>query len=291
MTGFGKSSKANSTIEITIEAKSVNHKYLDTSLKLPRSYNELEIDIRSEIGKKIQRGRVEVFVTRKVLTDDAVEVNFNQPLFETYYAACSNVLEHYEAFTEEVRTALIFELATNREFLNADEAVANVALEKKLLFSVLNEALSKLMTMRVAEGIRLRKDINGRVKMLRLCKKQVEGLAKTSPAKKAQKLRDRLKLLTPDILKDQIRLTQEAAIIADKIDVAEELVRVDSHLDQIEVSLKQYPQGRKLDFLIQELFREWNTIGSKTQDSKIQTSVVEAKVELERLREQIQNIE
>lgn len=291
MTGFGKAIRSTAEIELTVEVKSVNHKFLDINFRMPRSYNELESEIRSEIAKVFQRGRVEIFVNRKVLTDDAVNINFNQPLFETYYAACSNVLEHYQALSEETRNALVFELATNREFLSADEDIAKIKIERKLLLAVLNEALSAVMSMRLKEGASLRKDILSRAATILKISQQVKKIAKSASSEKVKKLNKRIQTLFSGGEVDPIRLAQEAAILADRVDVTEELVRIESHFDQLGQALKSSPQGRKLDFIIQELFREWNTIGSKIQDGGIQSLVVEAKVELERLREQVQNLE
>ena len=151
MTGFGKAARSNANVEISVELKSVNHKYLDLTFKMPRIYSEFEFDLRSELQNNLSRGRIEILISRKVLNSNAIAINFNQPLFETYYGASSDILEHYGAWSEETRLSLVFELATNREFLTVGEDQANLA-EKKLLFAALKDAVGSLVKMRAKEG-------------------------------------------------------------------------------------------------------------------------------------------
>ena len=175
--------------------------------------------------------------------------------------------------------------------LSIDAEAVDLSKEKPLILKALKDALRKVILMRQAEGSNLQKDIVKRMKSLRQLANAIKQRSKITPKEKAKKLKDRLKELLGSGNLNEQQISQEIAIMADRIDITEELVRLESHLKQFESTLGQFPQGRKLDFVLQELFREWNTIGSKAQDSQIQKVVVEAKVELERLREQVQNVE
>ncbi|MDZ4786463.1 MAG: YicC/YloC family endoribonuclease [bacterium] len=290
MTGFGKGESQHKGVFVSIEIKTVNHKYLDLSIKLPRIYNELENDIRKIISSNLTRGRIDIFVTRKLVSGASVKIDLNEAVMDSYFEAASNALRKYDAWNDDTRTSLVFELLTNKEVLVGDES-EDLNSEKKVLFAALDIALSKLTHMRDQEGKSLLKDAQEKASNLQILRKKVEKLSKSSAIEKGKKLKERILATGIDFSKDEIRINQEIAILADRVDVSEELVRIASHLDQLDDTFLEYPQGRKLDFVTQELFREWNTIGSKTQDPKIQSLVVEAKVEIERLREQVQNIE
>ncbi len=291
MTGFGSASSSSAEAAIEVEIRSVNHKFLDISLKMPRSYGPIEAEIRSTISKALDRGRVEVTITRKVLSAKALPISFNQALFDRYLTASTDVLTAYGGMAEESVPSLLFHLVTNRELLSIDDQAADLKKESKLVLKALSQALVSFIKMRAQEGKALAKDIQGRGKQLNSLLKKAQVRAASTPKEKASKLKARISALDKTVVLDPHRFAQEVALIADRIDVTEELTRVKSHLDQLTKSLAVTPQGRKLDFVVQELFREWNTIGSKAQDATLQSFVVEAKLELERLREQIQNVE
>lgn len=291
MTGFGSASSSSAEAAIEVEIRSVNHKFLDISLKMPRSYGPIEAEIRSTISKALDRGRVEVTITRKVLSAKALPISFNQALFDRYLTASTDVLTAYGGMAEESVPSLLFHLVTNRELLSIDDQAADLKKESKLVLKALSQALVSFIKMRAQEGKALAKDIQGRGKQLTSLLKKAQARAASTPKEKASKLKARISALDKTVVLDPHRFAQEVALIADRIDVTEELTRVKSHLDQLTKSLSVTPQGRKLDFVVQELFREWNTIGSKAQDATLQSFVVEAKLELERLREQIQNVE
>lgn len=291
MTGFGSGSSSNTEVLYEVEIRSVNHKFLDISLKMPRSFGPMESEIKRAIGKVLDRGRVEITINRKVLEAKALPISFNQALFDRYLTASTDVLTAYGGMAEESVPSLLFHLVTNRDLLSVDAEAADLKKESKLVMKALNQALASFLKMRSNEGQALAKDIGQRCNVINNLLKKAQARAKTTPKEKAQRLKVRISALDNSIVIDPQRIAQEVALLADRIDVTEELTRVRSHLDQLLGSLSLSPQGRKLDFVVQELFREWNTIGSKAQDAALQSMVVEAKLELERLREQIQNVE
>lgn len=291
MTGFGSAEGRNREVSLSVEIRGVNHKFLDIAIKMPRAYTPLESNIKAAISKEVERGRVEISIQRTPLVASSLPVSFNQALFDRYLTASTDVLRAYGGLSEETIPALLFNLVTNREFLSINEDAADLEKESSLLKKVLSKAVKEFVEMRRVEGKALSSDVLLRVKKIRSLLSQASTRAGQTPQEKALRLKERLGGLGDSIKVEPHRLAQELALIADKIDVSEELARIKSHLSQIGESLGEAPQGRKLDFIIQELFREWNTIGSKAQDSKLQSIVVEAKVEIERLREQVQNIE
>jgi uncharacterized protein (TIGR00255 family) len=291
MTGFGAAEGANKQVSIGIEIRGVNHKFLDVLIKMPKSYGAVEAELKNIISKEVERGRVEVSITRTPLEASALPVSFNQALFDRYLTASTDVMRAYGGLSEETVPALLFNLVTNREFLSIDESRADLKSELPLIKKVLIKALKSFVAMRSTEGAALAKDVAGRIKKISSLLASAAKRAGQTPHEKAKRLQERLGNLEASVTIEPQRLAQEVAIIADRLDVSEEIARIKSHIAQFNEAMSEAPQGRKLDFITQELFREWNTIGSKAQDSALQSLVVEAKVELERLREQIQNIE
>jgi uncharacterized protein (TIGR00255 family) len=291
MTGFGAAEGSNKQVSISIEIRGVNHKFLDVLVKMPKSYAAVETELKNIISKEVERGRVEVSITRTPLEASALPVSFNQALFDRYLTASTDVMRAYGGLSEETVPALLFHLVTNREFLSIDESHADLKSELPLIRKVLSKALKSFVEMRSAEGAALGRDVAGRVKTIGSLLASAAKRAGQTPREKAKRLQERLGNIEASVKIEPQRLAQEVAIIADRLDVSEEIARIKSHLVQFSEAMSEAPQGRKLDFITQELFREWNTIGSKAQDSGLQSLVVEAKVELERLREQIQNIE
>jgi uncharacterized protein (TIGR00255 family) len=291
MTGFGAAEGRNRDVSLSVEIRGVNHKFLDVAIKMPKAYTPLESGIKAAISKEVERGRVEISIQRTPLVASSLPVSFNQALFDRYLTASTDVLRAYGGLSEETIPALLFHLVTNREFLSIDEDSADLSKESSLLKNVLTKAIKAFVEMRRTEGKALAADVLLRVKKISTLLTKATTRADQTPQEKALRLKERLGGLGDSVNIEPQRLAQELALLADKIDVSEELARIKSHLSQMGEALAEAPQGRKLDFIIQELFREWNTIGSKAQDSKLQSIVVEAKVEIERLREQVQNIE
>jgi uncharacterized protein (TIGR00255 family) len=291
MTGFAAAEVQGKAVVISVDIRGVNHKFLDVSIKMPKAFQSEESSIKSLIGRAMERGRVEISITRTPLVASALPISFNQALFDRYLTASSDVLKAYGGLSEDTIPALLFHLVTNREFLRVDDERADLKTEIPLLRKALDRAIKDFVKMRSAEGVTLSKELVLRLTTLSGLVNKAAKRAGQTPQEKAKKLRERLGSLGDSLQIDAQRLAQELAIIADRIDVTEEISRIKSHLAQFKEAMSEAPQGRKLDFIIQELFREWNTIGSKGQDSQLQGLVVEAKVELERLREQVQNIE
>ena len=291
MTGFAAAEVQGKSVVISVDIRGVNHKFLDISIKMPKAFQSEEGAIKTQIGKAIERGRVEISIARTPLVASALPISFNQALFDRYLTASSDVLRAYGGLSEDTIPALLFHLVTNREFLRVDDEKADLKSEIPLLKKALERATKDFIKMRSAEGVALSKELGVRLTTLSTLVNKAAKRAGQTPQEKAKKLKERLGGICESMKIEPQRIAKELAIIAEKIDVTEEISRIKSHLSQFKDAMKEAPQGRKLDFIIQELFREWNTIGSKAQDSELQSTVVEAKVELERLREQVQNIE
>ena len=291
MTGFGRSVVRSPDVEILVELKSVNNRYLDISLRLPRSYSCFEPEVRKVIGERLQRGRVDVYVERSAVSAAAVKLQFNRGLFDSYYGLARGIAEEFGELSPEINARLVMDVLKQREILELSGEVSDAELERSVLLEALSQALDGLCEMRAVEGGKLMVQIDAEIHGLAALKENIEAKSRCSPKELKDKLAQRLKELAPDVLRDEARLYLEATILAERIDVAEELTRLGSHLEQFGETLSQPRQGRKLDFVSQEIIREFNTIGSKTQDAEVRALVVEAKVRVDKIREQVQNIE
>ncbi len=288
MTGFGRAEAANSVVTLVVEMKSVNNRFRDVQLRLPREYNVLEPRAQSLLRDAIQRGRLDVTV-RRSSADGASRIVPDLGLVEQYRRASMEIANRLQIDTAGANV-LEFILAQPGVLVAAD-AEPDVLGEWDLLETALLGAAEDLDRMRNAEGEALRVDLQRHLgDALRLRAEiafHAEGVAERLRAR----LEERLLRLLADRL-DPVRLAQEAAILADKADIAEELARFGSHCDQfVEALAAPEPVGRRLDFLLQELNREVNTIGSKAAEHAVSARVVELKTVLERLREQAQNVE
>lgn len=288
MTGYGSAKGTVEGLEITVELKSVNNRYLDTSVRLPRSFMFAEETIKSAVQSHISRGKVDVFVS--VNSSDAGEmaVKVNEPLLKGYIEAINHIAEEYSLPND--MTALNVSrfpdvLSVEKKDLNADEISAGIS-------AIAEDALRDFDLMRLREGEKLRDDVLSRLSTIDSLVATVE----TESPKTVAEYRKRLEQKMAEVLGasgiDQNRILAEAAIYADHIAVDEETVRLRSHMSQLTTMINgNSPTGRKIDFLIQEFNREANTIGSKCQNSDIAHVVVDLKSEIEKIREQIQNIE
>lgn len=288
MTGFGRAQAATQGFNITAEIKSVNHRYFEFSARLPRAYNFLEEKIKSHLSSSVSRGKVECSLTIEATADDSVIVAVNEPLARGYYNAVHSIGDTFNVtanLTAQDIARYPDVLSVTKNAVDEDDLWEKVKV-------VLDEALSKFIKMREDEGEKLKNDVLSRADTII---KNVEFVEKRSPEtvkEYNEKLLTRMREVLDNVQVDEARLLTEAAIYADKIAVAEETVRLRSHIDQLRAMMNSDEAiGRKLDFLVQEINRETNTIGSKAQDVEIAKVVIDTKAEIEKIREQIQNIE
>lgn len=291
MTGFGKSVVDNPSLALEVEVKSVNHRYLDCSLKLPRIYSQFEQEIRSLVGTKIGRGRVEVFVQRQAKEKEAYKLGFNEALFSAYYKLAADQCAEHGKLSTETTHRIVLDILSRREVLEIMESDGSLETERKLLLDGVREALDNLVTMKRIEGDKIGEDIRGRIRQVAALQEQISKLAVAAPKELKKKLSERVSKLAPEVKVDAERIAAEVVMAADRVDVTEELVRLSSHIKQFQATLAEPACGRKLDFILQEVGRELNTIASKAQQAKIQSMVVEAKAEIEKIKEQVQNVE
>lgn len=289
MTGYGRASKTvESGKTLTVELRSVNHRYFEFSCRLPRSMNLIEDKIKETVHKNVVRGKVEVFITADNSSGTSDEVVLNAELAKMYMKAYNELsaelgIENDIKVSDFARNGEIFSLSHAQ--MNADELFGE-------LEPVLKEAVSGFIVMREKEGKKLKEDILSRCDTIEENVKAIELRSPETVKEYRQRLQDRINELLSDTSVDEQRLLTETAVFADRIAVDEETVRLKSHLSQVRSLLDSgEPVGRKLDFIVQELNREINTVGSKAQDIEIARIVVDVKSEIEKIREQVQNIE
>ena len=288
MTGYGRCQDTAAGMNITVELKSVNNRYFDFSSRLPRNYGFLDEKLKSYFMKTLSRGKLECSVTVEMAEEPDVIVAVNSPLVQSYLKAYEEIsekfgLENDIKVSDIVRAPDVLALRKQPE----DEEKIWSAVE-----SVASRALEKFILMREAEGERLRADVLSRLDTILENVAFVEERSPQTVKEYNEKLLSRLRELLEDTSIEEQRLLTEAAIFADKIAVAEETVRLRSHIEQMRLFLDADEAiGKKMDFLVQEMNREANTIGSKANDTQIASKVVDIKAEIEKIREQIQNIE
>ena len=288
MTGYGRATEICDGREMTIEVKTVNHRYLDVALRLPRLFSALEEDIRKILQNQLDRGHVEFYINYKNHRDDAKTVEADLPLAKAYLSALREMAKGCE-LKDDVSLGYLGRLP---EVLTVTESEEDQEALKLLLDRVLNAALDQLIGMRETEGERMAADVSGRIGLIEEQVGLIEKRSEETVSEYYEKLRSRLEELLSAVPIDQDRIVTEAAIYADRVSIAEETVRLRSHMKQfLETLSGPQPCGRKLDFIVQEMNREINTIGSKASDSEIMTRVVTVKSEIEKIREQVQNIE
>lgn len=291
MTGYGRGEGVYEGISITIELRSVNNRYLDCCVKMPRSYIFAEDALKERIQSKVARGKVDVFVNIVHTGGEALSVTVNEDLAKGYIDALrrlyelgngQNVKEDYSAM----------DLARFPDVLMVEKREEDLDSIKAQLLDVLDRAVEDFNDMRAREGQKLAEDILSRADTIEALTAIVEAQSPKTVSEYRAKLEAKMQEVLQNVQIDQNRLLTEAAIFADKVAVDEETVRLHSHLSQLRDMLSQGGAvGRKLDFLIQEFNREANTIGSKCSDIEITRTVVNIKAEIEKIREQIQNIE
>ena len=288
MTGFGRCEIAKGERKITVEMKSVNHRYLDVSIKMPKKLNFFEAAIRSELKNYIQRGKVDVFIAYEDLTESNVCVKYNKELAAEYMRYLTQMAEEFD-LDNDIRVST---LSRYPEVFSMEEQTVDEEELWLLLSEAIRGAAEGFVETRVKEGENLKNDL---VEKLDGMLTHVDYITERSPqivTEYRQKLGERVKELIEDVKVDESRLLMEVTIFADKVCVDEELVRLRSHIETTRENLiKGGSIGRKLDFIAQEMNREANTILSKANDLEISNRAIELKTEIEKVREQIQNIE
>lgn len=288
MTGYGRAIATIEGMEITVEIKAVNHRYFDFSARVPRTYGFLEEKLKSYIQENVSRGKVEAFVGIQTMETPNVRVEINRPLLESYLAAFSVMEAEYGikqnfGTADALRMPDLFAIAKTEEDLEALWARVK---------EVANEALQSFISMRETEGAKMREDVLQRAAFLEEQTFIIEQISQNTVSDYQTRLENRIRTILDDRQIEENRLLTEVALFADKIAVAEETVRLRSHLAQLRDFLNAKEAiGRKIDFLVQEMNREVNTIGSKAGNIEIARIVVDLKSEIEKIREQIQNIE
>ncbi len=288
MTGYGRGEAALHGRSIVVEVRAVNNRYLDCAIKMPRAYIFAEDAMKTRVQAATSRGKVDVFVTLESTGADAVTVKVNHPVAAGYITALKELKETYQL----LGMADLPMVARFPDVLQVEKAPENIEEAAGDICAVLDLALADFTGMREREGERLRADILARADAIEALVAKVEEQSPRTVAEYRTRLENRMREVLQNQQIEESRILTEAAIFADKVAVDEETVRLRSHLSQLRTLLSQGgPIGRKLDFLIQEFNREANTIGSKCNDLEISRYVIDMKAEIEKIREQVQNIE
>lgn len=289
MTAFGRARAERNGRDITAEIKSVNNRYLDCSVKVPHLFSYFEEKIKTYIAARgISRGKVDVFVKIDVLEQDGIEIKLDEAYAKSYIDAL-RLLRDTFGLADDITTSRV---AQNRDIFTVKSADEDAEGEWANFLPVLEEAVDAFIAAREREGERMRRDIEEKKARVVSLAEKIAPLSERDKAAQYAKLKERIKELAGDVPLDEGRLITECGVYADKIAIDEELVRLSSHFSEFDrILASPEPVGRKLDFLLQEINRETNTIGSKACDHEIALTVVEMKSELEKIREQIQNIE
>ena len=287
MTGYGKSNISKNLREYQVEIKSVNHRYLDVSIKMPRSLSYLEEEIKKTVSTNLARGKVDVFITFNNYSLEGRDIKINTEIARMYIKELRNLAES-EGITADIPVTEISKLPDVLTIQNNqdDETIKNELLE------VTNKAIENLVGMRKVEGEKVAQDLQNRVNDIEEKVKKISLLSTGLIEEYVVKLNTRIKELLQDQEIDEARLAQEVVIYADKCSIEEEVTRLNSHIYQFRELLNSNEAvGKKLDFMIQEMNRETNTIGSKANNLEITNEVINMKTQLENIREQVQNIE
>ena len=290
MTGFGRLRDIENDREILVEIKSVNNRYMDIFVRVPRIYGFLEEKIRREAAKYISRGKVEIYIGIEEKSGDDTEISLNEAYLENYIAAVKKIRDDYN-LPDDISTMRI---AQNRDIYN----IVKLAEDEESLWQSVKAALEKAFAefnrMRETEGEKLLADMADRIENCRNLADEIKILSQNCKENYYETFKQKLKDIIGDagVMIDDGRILTESAVYADKIEITEEVVRIKSHFSQFgKIVREKNPVGRKLDFLVQEINREINTIGAKSTELEITNRVIEVKSDIEKIREQIQNIE
>lgn len=288
MTGYGSAKGMSGKTAVSIELRSVNNRFLDCSVRIPRGYTAVEDAVKEHVQKSISRGKVDVFITIDSSQADNVSITVNRPLADAYVAAIKEISEIY-SLPDDRSAAMLSRIP---DVLRIEKTELDIDVLTADICAILDEALAGFDAMRSAEGCKLYDDISSRLDEI----ERLTSLAEERSPQTVAEYRSRLLAKMTEVLQstniDENRILLEAALFADKVAVNEEIVRLRSHVSQLRGMLESSePVGRKIDFLIQELNREANTLGSKGNDTEMAHIVVDLKAEIEKVREQVQNIE
>ena len=288
MTGYGRAVMTLNGREITVEVRSVNNRFLDCSIKLPRAFSYAEDAVKQKIKEQVSRGKVDVFISVNTTAGENVKISLNRPVLEGYLEALRTIAADYGVREDISATSL----ARFPEVFLLEKPEEDEAQNTADIVAVAQQAVSAYNAMRETEGAALAADLRSHAAVILSYVEKVEARSPVTVAEYRTRLENKLREVLESTTIDEGRILTEAAIFADKVAVDEETVRLRSHLNQLESLLQNGGAiGRKLDFLLQEMNREANTIGSKGNDLEQTRNVVEIKAELEKNREQIQNIE
>ena len=290
MTGFGRGEASDDNRTVTVEMRSVNNRYADFNLRMPRNCSFLQEDIKKVIRETVKRGKVEVFIQIESLTDDDMEIDLNSELAARYY---EELLKLGETLSINDKITLEY-IASRPDVIQTKPKEINEEELAETVLSAVKKASVNLDKMRGIEGEKLAEDLLMRGNLIKELRDKIEERSEVVPRMYKEKLEERIKeLLDNSVEIPEERIAVETALFADKCNITEELIRLDSHIMQLKniLSDSSQPVGKKLDFLIQEMNREANTIGSKANDLNITNNMIEIKAEIEKIREQVQNIE
>ena len=289
MTAYGRAKRQIGGRDILVEIKSVNSRYLDCTVKTSRLFGFLEEKAKAYISQKgISRGKVEVFIGVDVLETDGIDIEIDRAYTESYLAALRRLCDEF-SLRDDIS---VMRVAQNQNVFSIKKADEDTEAEWQKVLPVMEEALAAFTAEREREGERMRDDICGKKARVKALAEEIAPISEQNKAAQFVQISEKIRALAGDIPLDENRLLTECAIYADKIAIDEEIVRLASHFDAFDKIIEaDEPVGRKLDFLLQEMNRETNTIGSKSNDARIAKLVIEMKSELEKIREQIQNIE
>ena len=288
MTGYGRCEETVGGRRITVELKSVNHKYFEFSPRVTRGYGFLEDKLKTYVQSRVARGKIDLFLSIETLEDADVIVSVNHSLAAGYIAALREITERYKL----PDTVTVNSLSRYSDIFSVHKAPEDEEAIWAAVKTVLEKAVDAFIAMRETEGRRLYDDVMSRAAVILELVGKIEARSPETVKEYRERLETKLREVLSDTTIDEQRILTEAAIFAVKVAVAEETVRLRSHFEQLKALLNaEEPSGRKMDFLVQEMNRETNTIGSKASDSQIAYMVVDIKAEIEKIREQIQNIE
>ncbi len=288
MTGYGRASGCVEKLDVTIELRSVNNRFLDCSVRIPRVYTAVEDALKAQVQKAISRGKVDVYVSIDNTKADDFKINLNRPLLEAYLAAFNEMSEKY-GLENDLSAVSVSRIP---DIMLVEKKETDIDAFSEGLCLILSDALREFDLMRTREGQKLAEDILGRLAEIERILRMVEERSPKTVEEYRRRIEQRMKEVLEGRDVDEGRLITEAALYADKIAIDEETVRLRSHISQLKDMLaSEQPMGRKIDFLVQEFNREVNTIGSKCNDTEMSHMVVDMKAEIEKIREQAQNIE
>lgn len=288
MTGYGKGEAEENNFKIVVEIKSVNHRFLDLGIKLPRLLISFEDIVRNHIKSRIARGHLDVFVSYQDLTGEKENITYNQSLTAKYLEIAKNIADTYN-IENDVKVSNLFNF---KGIIEEDEDTFDIELTNKLIAKALDIALDNLVVMRKNEGDKIEKNLLEKLDILQDVVSKIQQYAPVQVESYRQKLRERVQEALGDMQIDESKLMNEIVFYADKVATDEEFIRLNAHILHFrEIAQTKGAIGRSLDFITQEMNRESNTIGSKCSDISVSNYVLTLKTEIEKIREQIQNIE